>query len=137
MTRAGPAPAGRRVRGVHHLAVLVRDLGRAERFYRRLFGLRVVKRWQDERGRPRSVWLALDDRVFFALERAERPGPRRAPLAPGWHCVALAIGRRERELWRRRLARARVEVERETAYTLFVRDPDGNLLGLSHYPEPA
>jgi catechol 2,3-dioxygenase-like lactoylglutathione lyase family enzyme len=135
MTKSGPGTSGRQIGGVHHLAVVVRDLTRAERFYRRLFGLRVLQRWKDERGRPRAVWLALDDRVFLAIERAGRPGPRRADVAPGWHCVALAIDRTERDFWRRRLARAGVAIERETAYTLFVRDPDGNLLGLSHYPE--
>jgi glyoxylase I family protein len=134
MKKSRPTPRRPRIGGVHHLAVVVRDLARAERFYRRLFSFAVVRRWNDERGRPRSVWLALDARVFLAVERAGPKGPRRADLAPGWHCVALAIDRRERDVWRRRLERAGVAIERETAYTLFVRDPDGNLLGLTHYP---
>ena len=126
-----------RVGGVNHLAVVVRDLARAERFYRRLFGLAVVKRWRDEHGRPRSVWLALDARIFLALERATGPAGRRRAASSGWHCVALTIARRERQAWRQRLTRARVPIERETAYTLFVRDPEGNLIGLSHYPRAA
>jgi glyoxylase I family protein len=133
--RSGPKRRGqRRFGGVHHLAVVVCDLTRAERFYRRLFGLKVVKRWRDDRGRPRSVWLALDDRVFLAVERAGRPRDRRPDSASGWHCLALAIDCGERDLWRRRLLRAGVAVERETVYSLFIRDPEENLIALSHYP---
>ena len=28
-----------------------------------------------------------------------------------------------------------VPIERESPYTLYTRDPDGNLIGLSHYPD--
>ena len=108
---------------VHHLAVVVSDLGRAEAFYSGVLGLPVIKRWDE-----RAVWLALDGEAFLALERAGS-GTARSDTAPGWHCVALAIDVSEREIWR-----TRVTVERESSYTLYARDPDGNLVGLSHYP---
>ena len=108
---------------VHHLAVVFSDLGRAEAFYSGVLGLPVVKRWEE-----RAVWLALDGEAFLALERAGSGGGR-SDTAPGWHCVALAIDVSERETWR-----ARVTVERESPHTLYTRDPDGNLVGLSHYP---
>jgi catechol 2,3-dioxygenase-like lactoylglutathione lyase family enzyme len=44
---------------VHHLAVVVRDLERAEAFYAGVLGLPVAQRWADEAGAPRSVWLSL------------------------------------------------------------------------------
>ena len=119
---------------VHHLAVLVADLDAAERFYAGVLGLPVLRRWDDDAGRPRSIWVGLDGDAFLALERAARPDPRRADDAPGWHCVALAITAPERELWRTKLAAAGHPVERETAYTLYTRDPEGNLVALSHYP---
>ena len=120
---------------VHHLAVVVADLGRAERFYAGVLGLRVIRRWDDDAGAPRSIWLELGD-AFLAVEKAGAPGPLRADAAPGWHCVALAIPRDARAEWLERLAAMGVAVERQSDHTLYVRDPDGNLVGLSHWPEP-
>jgi glyoxylase I family protein len=121
---------------VHHLAVVVRDLERAEAFYAGVLGLPVVKRWSDDAGAPRSVWLGLGSSGFLAVERAAAGGPTRADEAPGWHCVALGIAPETRETWRSRFAEAGVRVERESAYSMYVRDPEGNLVALSHYPHP-
>jgi hypothetical protein len=49
--------------------------------------------------------------------------------------VALGIARGERAAWERRLSDAGVPVEYRTAFTLYVRDPEGNRVGLSHWPE--
>ncbi len=122
---------------VHHLAVVVSDLARAEAFYAGVLGLEPVRRWDDDAGRPRAVWLRLGGGAFLALERAGAADPRRADEAPGWHCVALGIAPGERETWRARLEAAGHPVQRSSEYTLYVRDPDGNLVGLSHYPVAA
>lgn len=122
---------------VHHLAVVVTDLARAEAFYAGVLGLPVVRRWADDAGAPRAVWLALDAEVFLALERAGVGSvPRTADAEPGWHCVALAIPADERARWTATLAAAGHPVERSTAYTIYTRDPDGALVALSHYPTP-
>jgi glyoxylase I family protein len=127
-----------RAGSVHHLAVVVAELARAEAFYAGVLGLPVQRRHDDAAGQPRAVWLDLDAHSFLALERAGAPdAAARADEAPGWHCVALRIARGEREAWRVRLAAAGHPVERETSFTLYARDPDGALVALSHWPEPA
>ena len=127
--------------GVHHLAVVTADLARSERFYAGVLGLPVTRRWDDASGRPRAVWLDLGGGTFLALERAEEradlEAPQRADAAPGWHCVALRIAPSARQPWRRRLMEAGHRIERESDFTLYVRDPDGQLVGLSHWPDAA
>jgi glyoxylase I family protein len=129
-------------RGFHHLAIQVRDLGAVEPFYVETLGLRVLRRWPVRDGvGERSVWLDTGDGGFLALERVT-DGPTAAEdLAragrPGLHLVALKIERAARGAWEARLARAGVAVEARTAFTLYVRDPEGNRVGLSHWPDEA
>ncbi len=144
----------------HHLAVQCRDLEACERFYREVLGLPVLRRWPEEdreeagsarrRGegearaiRTRSVWLAVggsEEAGFLALERVEdRPEPRPwRDGRPGLHLVALQIGPGERRGWEERLAAAGVEVVHRTRWTIYFLDPEGNRVGLTHYPhDPA
>jgi catechol 2,3-dioxygenase-like lactoylglutathione lyase family enzyme len=127
--------------GLHHLAIQCADLERCERFYRDVLGLRVLKRWpREEGGGDRSVWLAAGDgpeAPFIALERADR-----GPEDRGWrdgraglHLAAFRIPARERSGWEERLAAAGVEVVDRSRWTLYVRDPEGNRIGLSHHPD--
>lgn len=121
---------------VHHLAVRVSDLDAGVHFYRDVLNLPVQRVWNDELGQPRSFWLDLPGGCFLAVERANCTDPRRADESPGWHCIALSIEREKRELWRARLAEAGFPVHRETAFTIYTRDPEGTIVGLSHYPTP-
>jgi len=113
--------------GVHHVAIKVRDLAACEAFYTNQLGLALLAR------HPHSVWLDLGGGAILMLEQGEG-GPDTAPLADaaaGLHLLALRIARTDRDEWSRRLA-----VADTTAYTLYVRDPEGNRIGLSHYPDP-
>jgi catechol 2,3-dioxygenase-like lactoylglutathione lyase family enzyme len=108
---------------IHHLAVFVADLARAEKFYSGVLGLTIQRRWEE-----RSIWYDLGGAAFLAVEQVAdaTPGPALA--------LALTIDAGERGAWRHRLATAGVVVERESPYSLYFRDPDGNLLGVSHWP---
>jgi glyoxylase I family protein len=124
--------------GFHHVAIQCADLEACERFYREVIGLPVLRRWPRPEGGDRSVWLSVGD-GFLALERAEArpaPGAWRDGRA-GLHLFALRIGRGERGEWEARLAAAGVEVVHRTRWSLFIRDPEGNRVGLSHHPEEA
>jgi len=129
-------------RGFHHLAIQVKELARVEAFYRDVLGLAELRRWPNKEGAPgeRSVWLDAGDGGFLALEVvAGGPTARDDERAtrPGLHLVALRIGREARAGWERRLAAAGVAIEARTAFTLYVRDPEGNRVGLSHWPDEA
>jgi glyoxylase I family protein len=123
-------------KGFHHLAIKVRDLAAAERFYCEILELPVQRRWPSSDGQgDRSLWLDLGAGAFLALERATL---ERTPLdeeEPGLHLVALRIERDQRQAWIERLAGKGVPLYRQTDYTIYVRDPEGNRIGLSHWPE--
>jgi catechol 2,3-dioxygenase-like lactoylglutathione lyase family enzyme len=128
--------------GFHHLAIQVRDLPGAERFYCGVLGLPVLRRWPWPDGRPgeRSIWAALGaDGSFLALEACEggRDPQQFRDGRPGLHLLALRIERAEREAWEQRLAAAGAPVVHRSAYTLYVLDPEGNRVGLSHHPREA
>jgi len=130
------------VHGHHHLAIQVKDLPKAERFYVDILGLKVTKRWPREDQKPgeRSVWLSVGaGEEFLALEACEAdrpPAPFRDPHG-GLHLLALRIDVKDRKEWERKLAALGVEIVHRTRWTLYVRDPEGNRLGLSHFPHEA
>ncbi|HLK92546.1 MAG TPA: lactoylglutathione lyase, partial [Polyangia bacterium] len=76
--------------------------------------------------------------AFLALERAPGQGGGAAPpRTDGYLMIALVIAREARAGWVARLAAAGVAIVQQTDYTLYVADPEGNRVGLSHWPEPA
>ncbi|HEY6476125.1 MAG TPA: VOC family protein, partial [Polyangia bacterium] len=126
--------------GVHHVAVGVRDLAACEAFYTGVLRLPVLRRWPAANGvGERSVWLELGRGAFLALERVA--GAAAAPGAggdrPGYLMIAIAIARAARGEWEARLDGAGVAVVHRTPYTLYVADPEGNRVGLSHWPDAA
>jgi glyoxylase I family protein len=133
--------------GVHHVAIAVRDLGVVEAFYTGVLGLPILRRWPmtgettGDDQRDRSVWCDLGGRAFLALERAaegEVAGEvAAADRAHGYLMIALRITRAARADWEARLAAAGVAIVHRTAYTLYVSDPEGNRVGLSHWPDAA
>ena len=128
-----PAPA------LHHAAVRCRDLARVERFYREVLGLEVLRRWpraEADGGGDRSVWLSTGQ-GFLALERASRPVEEEPfeDTPAGWQVVALTIAHADRAAWERRLLGAGVRLARRSPFSLFFRDPEGNRVALTHWPE--
>jgi catechol 2,3-dioxygenase-like lactoylglutathione lyase family enzyme len=130
------------INGTHHIAVQVRDLVAAEAFYAGVLGLQVLKRWPLETGGDRSLWLDLGGGSFLALERASAAATPPSTQEfqdghAGWHLVALRISVGQRTAWEEHLARHDVSIVHRSRWTLYVRDPDGNRIGLSHHPEDA
>ena len=125
--------------GVHHLAIQCRDLPAMVRFYERVLRLRVERRWPsdrpDDEGGDRSVWLRTGTSVL-ALERCdgEASAPPWQSPAPGLHLLALEISWQNRDTWLGHLKHCGVDVVFQSAWTLYLRDPEGNRVGLSHFP---
>lgn len=114
---------------VHHLAFRTADVGRLERFYVGLLGFRVERRQGD-----RSVWLAMGD----ALLMLERKDVREPDVPSGsLELVAFAVTPEEHVSYMERFASHGVGVDARTAFTTYVRDPDGRRIALSSYPNPA
>jgi glyoxylase I family protein len=133
--------------GVHHVAIAVRDLEAVEAFYVGVLGLPILRRWPmtgkaaGDQTRDRSVWLDLGSGAFLALERAADSevarGAAPAERLHGYLMIALRIARAARPDWEARLAAAGVAVVHRTDHTLYVADPEGNRIGLSHWPDGA
>jgi catechol 2,3-dioxygenase-like lactoylglutathione lyase family enzyme len=126
------------VLGHHHLAIQVKDLAAAERFYVEVLGLQVVKRWPREDGPgERSLWLSVGaSEEFLALEACDKEQPQKPFRDPhgGLHLLALRILASDRAAWEQKLTAKKVEIVHRTRWTLYLRDPEGNRLGLSHFP---
>jgi catechol 2,3-dioxygenase-like lactoylglutathione lyase family enzyme len=127
------------VTGPHHIAIKVADLVGAEAFYGGVLGLRVQRRWPSADGQgERALWLDLGAGTFLALEKAAPSAANvaieKAEDAPGMHLLALTIARDQREAWVKKLIEAGHPIYHQTAHTIYVRDPEGNRIGLSHWP---
>jgi catechol 2,3-dioxygenase-like lactoylglutathione lyase family enzyme len=120
-----PAPAG-----IHHVALRVADPERSLAFYGGVLGLAEARRFAEEDGRVRSIWLRAGGSIVM-LERAIR-GP--GPATGSGHVLAFAVD--DLAAWEARLVAAGLAVAERTAATLFVSDPDGHRVGLSVYPLP-
>lgn len=114
--------------GVHHLAFRTRRLEALTGFYRDVFGLPVV------RSGPDRVWLDLGGGAVLMLEAA-LPDEPEVP-AGSMEFVALRTDADGVEFLALRCTTRGVAVEHRSAWTVYVRDPDGRRVGASCYPFP-
>ena len=123
------------------MAIQCNDLAEMVRFYHKVLKLPIVHRWPAEEGEPlgdRSVWVG-SGRSVIALERCRGPVTR-TPWrsdAPGMHLLALQIFLHNRDRWHDWFDHHGVPVVSESRWTLYIEDPEGNRIGLSHYPQEA
>jgi catechol 2,3-dioxygenase-like lactoylglutathione lyase family enzyme len=124
--------------GFHHVALQARDVEGVARFYREHLGLPELQRHLRDDGSLRSIWLgaragAGAEAGFLAVEHL----PDGAQGTQGFSMVAFRIAPEGRAGLLEGLARAGVAVTRQTRWTVYVLDPEGNLVGLSHHPHDA
>jgi catechol 2,3-dioxygenase-like lactoylglutathione lyase family enzyme len=120
---------------IHHIALKVLDLKKCEEFYTKVMALSVVARHSFEDGSPRSVWLDCDG-VILMLEKTVGALPAKpVNVDVGWTVVALRIDVSERKSWTERLKGAGIEIFKTTEHSIYIKDPEENILALSHYPQ--
>ena len=124
--------------GFHHVAVQVKDVARVAAFYVEVLGLPELKRFRRDDGSLRSIWVgaSVNDpaHAFIAVEQLDSQS---AEGALGFSMVALRIDASQRAAIVEELEKRGVKIEKLTGWTLYVRDPEGNLVGLSHHPDNA
>ena len=120
---------------LHHLAVGSRDVERLADFYRELFDLREQARHKDEQGRLRSIWLDLGG-AWLMIEHSSEPPRGVHGVGSGPFLIALRVSPAQRSGLERALEARGYAIESRTAFTSYTRDPDGNRVAFSHYPEP-
>jgi glyoxylase I family protein len=120
-----------RTLGIHHVAIQVLDVEKVAAFYRDVLELPERARHFRDDGSLRSIWIeASSDGSFLAIEEL-RPGTRGTL---GHSLVALRIPRADRAAWLTHLAKHGVPIEKQSRWTVYLKDPEGNVIGLSHHP---
>jgi len=119
---------------LHHVALGARDVERTAAFYRDVLGLPEVKRHAGEGGGVRSIWLDLGDALLM-VEQTDEPPRRVEGVGAGPFLLALRVPVTERAALETRLAESGAPIEDRTDLTSYARDPEGNRVALSHYPD--
>jgi catechol 2,3-dioxygenase-like lactoylglutathione lyase family enzyme len=119
-------PDQRREPRLHHLALRAADVEATVSFYKQLLGLGELRS-----ERPRSVWLGLGDGAILMVEARSTGEPA---ISPGSLELAAFRVDDERKGAIRAFALERGCFDGETAYTVYLRDPDGRRVGVSTYP---
>lgn len=110
---------------LHHLAFRTDDIRALAAFYRDLLGLEVVRD-----AAPHALWLGLGGDAVLMIETRANDEP--AVPAGTMELVAFRVSVEQRDAVARR-ARERGCFDGETAFTVYLRDPDGRRVGVSTY----
>lgn len=124
-----PAPT---VRGVHHLALICRDVEDTIRFYQDLLGFPLTELFEN-RDYAGSTHFFFDVGNGNALAFFDLPGLDVGPYAEvlgGHHHVAISVTHERWADLRRRLDDAAVETHEVAGASLYFRGPDGERLEL-------
>lgn len=119
---------------LHHLALGARDVESLAEFYRHAFDLVERARHFHADGTLRSVWLDLGGPLLMI--EASRAGERVVEgIGRGLFLIAFEVSLAERDRVEARLVALGGALETRGRFTSYARDPEGNRVALSHYPE--
>lgn len=119
---------------LHHVALGAHDVEGVARFYRDLLGLPEIGRHDDADGALRSIWLDLGGPILM-VERTREPPRRVDGVGAGPFLLAISVSVEDRRALEAALEAGGAAVESRTAHTSYARDPEGNRVAISHYPD--
>ncbi|TGK34514.1 VOC family protein [Leptospira gomenensis] len=107
---------------IHHVAIGSKHLPLLGEFYERLPGIKKIGENKNEDGSIRSIWFRSGESILMLESDSENRGPKALIFSASSLTPETSVS----------LPR----FIQETEYTKYFKDPDGNLLGYSSYPEP-
>lgn len=128
-----------RIRGLHHVTLLCRDVERSVGFYRNLLGMRLVKQSiNPDDGRARHLFFGDEEgRPGTLITCLEYPELDEAQMGVGsTHHLALSVGSEEElAAWRDYLISRGVPctevLDRTYFRSVYLRDPDDHIIELA------
>jgi glyoxylase I family protein len=128
-----------RIRGLHHVTVICRDVERSVGFYRNLLGMRLVKQTvnADDRGARHLFFGDEEGRPGTIVTCLEYPQLGEGAVGAGsTHHFALAVeSEEELQAWRDYLRSKGVPctelLDRTYFKSIYLRDPDGHIVELA------
>ena len=125
------------LQGLRHLALRVRDMGKARAFYEGLLGMKVV--WEPD---PQNVYLSSgsDNLALHEVPREERSSFRSGTDQPLDHLGFLVESPEAVEAWAKKMAGAGVTIlkpprrHRDGSHSFYMADPDGNVIQILYEP---
>ncbi len=122
----------------HHVALLVNNLTKVEGFYSQVLGLEEEMRWYEaDKSTLRSIWFRTGPASRLMLEKSKSTSPRADNSQQGWHLIALTIEPEQRPQWCDYLTLCGIPIVDSTPFSIYIDDPEGNRLALSHWPTPS
>ncbi len=125
-----------RLRGLHHVTAICRDLDRTIAFYRDTLGLGIARDgMSDDDPDARHVWFAIDDGTFVSF--LHYPDMPEGVVGVGsTHHFALRVdSASEQEAWRDYLRQRGLHctdvLDRGAFRSIYVRDPDGHIVEIA------
>jgi catechol 2,3-dioxygenase-like lactoylglutathione lyase family enzyme len=125
-----------RLRGLHHVTAICRDLKRTIAFYRDVLGLPIARdEPSDDDPDARHVWFDAGDGTYVTF--MEYAGMPEGVVGIGsTHHFALRVGTHdEQTAWRDYLRERGVDctdvLDRGAFHSIYVRDPDGHVVEIA------
>ncbi len=124
-----------RLQGLRHLALRVRDIGKAKDFYAKVFGMKVV--WEPD---PQNCYLSSGHDNLALHEASGSPGLEQPLSGPLDHFGFIAKTSGVVNEWAQWAERNGVKIlkhpkqHRDGSYSCYLADPDGNTIQILYEP---
>jgi glyoxylase I family protein len=125
-----------RLRGLHHVTAICRDLATTIAFYRDVLGLGIVHDGpSDDDPDARHVWFGTADGTFVSFMEYPRLPEGVVGVGSTHHFALCVDSAEEQEAWRTYLRGRGVActdvINRGAFHSIYLRDPDGHVVEIA------